>query len=102
VADPAAGVLTLYGRRYCHLCDDMAAALAPLAAEHRMTVVFVDVDTDAALEGHFGERVPVLAHGERELCHYFLDAGRVRTYLAEIRQGGAEVPRHSRASGNPP
>jgi len=85
VADPAAGALTVYGRRYCHLCDDMAAALAPIASEHRVPVVFVDVDADPALEARFGERVPVLVHGDHELCHYFLDAERVRAYLAEIR-----------------
>lgn len=85
MADAAAGALTLYGRRYCHLCDDMAAALAPLAREHAVAVVFVDVDADPALEARFGERVPVLAHGDRELCHYFLDLERVRAYLAEIR-----------------
>ncbi|MCC6610081.1 MAG: glutaredoxin family protein [Burkholderiales bacterium] len=63
----------------------MAAALAPLAAAHRLPVVFVEVDADPALEDRYGERVPVLAHGDTELCHYFLDAERVRAYLAEIR-----------------
>jgi len=85
VADPEAGALTLYGRRYCHLCEEMATALAPLADEYGLAVVILDVDADPALEARFGERVPVLAHGDTELCHYFLDAGRVRAYLAEIR-----------------
>lgn len=85
MAEPVAVALTLYGRRYCHLCDDMAAALAPLATEHRLRIVFVDVDADPALDDRYGERVPVLAHGETELCHYFLDAERVRAYLSEIR-----------------
>lgn len=77
--------LTLYGRRYCHLCDDMAAALAPLAAEWGFEVVYVDVDADPALDSAYGSDVPVLAHGGTELCRHFLDPGSVRAYLVEIR-----------------
>lgn len=77
--------LTLYGRTYCHLCDDMAAALAPLATEWGVDVRFVDVDTDPAIEARYGENVPVLAHGDTMLCRHFLDPQRVRAYLAEIR-----------------
>jgi thioredoxin reductase (NADPH) len=85
VADRTGAVaLTLYGRDYCHLCDDMAAALEPLRAEFGFALDRVDVDADPALESRFGEKVPVLAHGEAELCHHFLDAPRVRAYLARI------------------
>lgn len=85
MAEAAAGVaLTLYSRSYCHLCDDMAAALEPLRNEFGFGIERIDVDRDPALEARYGERVPVLAHGEAELCHYFLDATRVRAYLARI------------------
>jgi thioredoxin reductase (NADPH) len=77
--------LTLYGRTYCHLCDDLAAALAPIAAEFGCRVEVRDVDASPELEARYGERVPVLAHGDVELCHYFLDAPRLRAYLAQIR-----------------
>jgi thioredoxin reductase (NADPH) len=77
--------LTLYARRYCHLCDDMEVALAQLAGEFRFTVEIVDVDTSQALEARYGERVPVLAHGDVELCHYFLDRATVTAYLAAFR-----------------
>jgi thiol-disulfide isomerase/thioredoxin len=74
--------LTLLSRAYCHLCDDMAAALAPLAASLGVPVTVVDVDADPALEARFGERVPVLILGVAddgvELCHYRLDAEAVR------------------------
>lgn len=80
--------LTLYGRVYCHLCDDMELALQALLDDLGGAWVFdlevVDVDLDDALEIQFGERVPVLCAGARELCHYFLDASAVRAYLAEI------------------
>jgi len=29
--------------------------------------------------------VPVLLHGENEICHYFLDEPKTREYLAGIR-----------------
>ncbi|HEY5763688.1 MAG TPA: glutaredoxin family protein [Rhodocyclaceae bacterium] len=81
----AAGRLTLYGRGYCHLCDDMREALQPLLDEFGASLVEIDVDSDPALEDRYGELVPVLLGGEDELCHYFLDAPRVRAYLLEIR-----------------
>ena len=82
----SAVTLTLLTRAYCHLCDDMRAALAPIARSANATIVEIDVDTDPALEARFGERVPVLLAGGvedgRELCHYTLDRARVSAALA--------------------
>ncbi|HEY5291369.1 MAG TPA: glutaredoxin family protein [Burkholderiales bacterium] len=77
--------LTLYGRSYCHLCDEMLAALASLRGEFGFAVDVVDVDRDADLERRFGALVPVLMHADTKLCHYHLDAAKVRAYLAKIR-----------------
>lgn len=77
--------LTLMSRGYCHLCHDMELALAPLAKEFGASLAVVDVDADPALEAKYNELVPVLLHGETELCHYFLDEAKIREYLAEIR-----------------
>lgn len=77
--------LTLLSRVYCHLCHDMEAALLPLAAEFGAKVTIVDVDADPVLEAKYDELVPVLLHGETELCHYFLDEAKTREYLAGIR-----------------
>jgi Glutaredoxin-like domain (DUF836) len=77
--------LTLYGRSYCHLCDEMLAALAPLLEESGATVDVVDVDSDAALQQRFDTLVPVLQHADTELCRYRLDNAKVRAYLAKIR-----------------
>ena len=74
--------LTLYGRRYCHLCDQMQAALAELAHGFDFEL---DVDACEALEARYGERVPVLVHGGTELCHYFLDRDAVIACLAAER-----------------
>lgn len=82
----AAGLrLTLYGRSDCHLCDEMLAALTALRGEFAFAVDVVDVDGDAALAQRFDTLVPVLMHAGTELCHYHLDAGKVRAYLAKIR-----------------
>jgi hypothetical protein len=81
--------LTLLTRAYCHLCDDMRAALAPIAQRANARVVELDVDADAALEETYGELVPVLLLGSvgdgRELCRYRLDAQRVTEALAGVR-----------------
>lgn len=77
--------LTLLSRSYCHLCHDMEVALRPLLAEFDARVSVVDVDADPELEARYDELVPVLLHGDRELCHYFLDEAKTREYLAEIR-----------------
>jgi hypothetical protein len=81
----AARRLTLLSRAYCHLCDDMRDALAPIVADAGACVVERDVDADPALEAKYGEFVPVLLLGDVddgvELCHYALDAARVRAAL---------------------
>ncbi len=78
-------VLTLYGRGYCHLCEDMAVALRGLG----LAFLERDVDADPALEARFGDLVPVLMlehEGQQvEVCHYFLDSARLRSLLSAIR-----------------
>jgi thiol-disulfide isomerase/thioredoxin len=77
--------LTLLSRSYCHLCQEMEVALAPLAEEFGALVTVLEVDSDAQLEARYDELVPVLLHGESEICHYFLDEAKTREYLAGIR-----------------
>ena len=75
---------TLYSRGYCHLCEDMLAALLALQTDTlRFEVAVVDVDADPDLVARFDELVPVL-YGDLdqpELCHYFLDQAAVRAYV---------------------
>jgi len=56
-----------------------------LRAEFGFTLEVLDVDADIELEARFDELVPVLLHGETELCHHFLDVPKVRDYLGDIR-----------------
>ncbi|MFL6709234.1 MAG: glutaredoxin family protein [Massilia sp.] len=87
---------TLYGRAWCHLCDDMLAALQALAPPGKMFEVdVIDIDEagiDPALLERFDELVPVLFGADLaapELCHYFLDVAAVQAYLAGGEPAGA-------------
>lgn len=88
---------TLLSRSYCHLCDDMAAALAPIARARGIPVVVVDVDADPALEARHGDRVPVLFLGRPaeglELCHFHLDAEAVERALARAADFQPATPK---------
>ena len=77
--------LTLISRTYCHLCEEMAMAVAPLLDEYGVEMEIVDVDGDPELEARFGEFVPVLLSGNTELSRFRLDMSKVRDYLEEIR-----------------
>lgn len=101
---------TLYSRSYCHLCEDMLAALRAFMARTGLPwrVDVVDVDTDPQLTDMFDELVPVLyagvaprtgsddtarpaGQGEpagREICHYFLDDSALQHYLAQHQAQG--------------
>jgi thiol-disulfide isomerase/thioredoxin len=72
-----APAFTLYGRKWCHLCDDMLAALEAMRPAWDFSVTVVDVDSDPALEARYDEIVPVLALGDRELCRYHFDVNAV-------------------------
>ncbi|MBU1235187.1 MAG: glutaredoxin family protein [Gammaproteobacteria bacterium] len=77
--------LTFLSRTYCHLCDDMLAALEALRGDYAFTVETIDIDAEPVLLKLHDERVPVLLADGEELCHYFLDEEKVREYLARFR-----------------
>lgn len=76
--------LTVYSRHDCHLCEKMIAALQDMQGRFRFELRVVDVDGDPELVRRHGARVPVLAHGERELCHHFLDRAAVAEFLGKM------------------
>ncbi|NVI03471.1 glutaredoxin family protein [Paraburkholderia youngii] len=84
--------LTLYGRAWCHLCEEMRAALEPLLAEFGAQLAVIDVDRDPLLEARYNELVPVLVCDGVELCHYHLDEVRVRAALAAHASRVAAAP----------
>ena len=82
---------TIYSRSYCHLCDDMKDALQLLMRDTAHQIVMVDVDQDPELLKRYDELVPVLfaRHSAdagdvgQQLCHYFLDADKVKAFCNE-------------------
>ena len=60
----------LYGRGYCHLCEQMAAALRALG----VAFTEIDVDADPRLDELYGENVPVLLKDGVEVCRHRLTA----------------------------
>jgi hypothetical protein len=64
----------------------MRVALAPWAAAEGCEVEEIDVDADPALEARWGNFVPVLLAGERELCHYRFDHAALGAFLASAGQ----------------
>jgi glutaredoxin len=62
------GKVELYGRVYCHLCEEMAAALRTLG----IAFVEIDVDADPRLDELYGENIPVLLRDGVELCRHRL------------------------------
>lgn len=73
--------MTLYSRPQCHLCEIMLAELEPLLGE-LAAVQVVDISQDPGLERKYALRIPVLAAGEHELCHYRLDPDRVKAFIS--------------------
>lgn len=65
--------LTLLFRDYCSLCHAMRQQLQPWQQQYGFELEIVDVDADPVLEERYNEKVPVLLHGEREICHWHLD-----------------------------
>lgn len=82
--------LTLMFREYCHLCHQMRDALKPFQAAFGFDVEIVEIDDFPELEARYNELVPVLLHGNTEICHWHLDEAALRTYLAAQAAGQPE------------
>ncbi len=82
---PATRVLTVYGRSYCSLCEDMLTALEALRPCYGFGLDWVDIEDQEALEARYGEKVPVLMVGEVELCHYHLDRAKLDALFPQMR-----------------
>jgi hypothetical protein len=82
---------TLYSRSYCHLCEDMLAALRAFMAGEGVAfsvdIIDIDASPDPSLLARYDELVPVLVGddpGGPELCHYFLDEAALRRHLGLV------------------
>ncbi|MFS0753661.1 glutaredoxin family protein [Noviherbaspirillum sp. 1P10PC] len=77
----------LYSRSYCHLCEDMLAALHVHPQASRFRIKVLDVDEDEDLVRQYDELVPVLVGMKPDgsnvrICHYFLDQEALHAFLS--------------------
>ena len=73
MTNPDQAILTIYIRTGCHLCEDLLLQLQALKQGHPFDFIVIDVDSDKDLASRYGELVPVVMLGDRQICHYFLD-----------------------------
>ena len=77
--------LTVLSRAYCHLCEEMLAGLKQFQGRFDFEIEVIDIDRHPKLEDKWGDKVPVLLDGDRELCHYYLDHEAVDARLARMK-----------------
>ena len=64
----------------------MRQVLLPYQQQYGFELNVVDVDEDENLVARYNELVPVLLHGEHEICHWHLDEAALSAYLNQVRQ----------------
>ncbi|WP_250534397.1 glutaredoxin family protein [Caballeronia sp. AZ10_KS36] len=85
MSEDHAALFVLYGRAWCHLCEDMRAELEPIAQRFGVAIEWIDIDDDPLLEARYNERVPVLMLDGVEVCEHRLNANAVLAALASRR-----------------
>ena len=73
--------LTLYTRVGCHLCEEMKQQLELFQQQYGFSLNVVNIDADNYLKLRYGERVPLLTEGDREICHYYLNKDLLLKYF---------------------
>ena len=79
--EAAPAVLTVLGKPDCHLCHVMAEVARRAAAGLDATVVEQDVREDPALHALYGNDIPVLLLGSREVVRHRVNETDLRTRL---------------------
>ena len=59
----------------------MRQALLPYQQQYGFALNVVDVDEDENLVARYNALVPVLLHGEHEICHWHLNEAALSAYL---------------------
>jgi len=77
--------LTVLSREYCHLCEELLTALKQFQGRYSFEIEVIDVDRHPRLEEKWGDKVPVLLDGDREICRYHLDIEAVDARLSRMK-----------------
>ena len=73
--------LNIYSRPECHLCDDLVTALKPWRSRYSFELNIINIDEDEQLTAKFAARIPVLTHGDTEICQYYLDESAIQSFF---------------------
>ena len=75
--------LRYYSKPDCPLCEKSRPVVEKLARAFGLTLEEIDILSDAALEARYGERIPALVLGDRELGWGRLSQRALERKLAE-------------------
>ncbi len=77
----------VYGRKECHLCQEMIVALSKLQEQVLFRFQIIDIDHHPELIVLYGDKVPVLVtfSDKEEICHYHLDIAALDAYFTKVR-----------------
>jgi hypothetical protein len=76
--------LLLVGKPGCHLCEVMREVVSPVAAELGLALAERDVRSDPELDALYGNDIPVLLLGGREVARHRVSAADLRKRLREM------------------
>lgn len=79
----------LYGRRECHLCDDVKADLESLQQQYPHRLIEIDIDSEPALQKKYMEVIPVVKAGPYELKAPF-DRTELQITLGAAQKGAEQ------------
>jgi hypothetical protein len=77
--------LLLVGKPGCHLCEVMREVVSPVAAELGLALAERDVRSDPELDALYGNDIPVLLLGGREVARHRVSATDLRARLRAMR-----------------
>jgi hypothetical protein len=78
--------LRLLSREDCHLCEIVQRDLDMLGLRYEM----VDVDSDVGLEQLYGDSIPVLLYGDREIARAPIERKDLQKALGRLKLTGAK------------
>jgi hypothetical protein len=86
--------VTVYTRDQCHLCEALRDEIE--AFRQRCPTLFeitwIDIDSSDSLVRRYGHKVPVVAIGSTQICHFFFDQPALQ---AELNNRSPCPPAHA-------
>ena len=82
--------VTVYTRDQCHLCEALDAELTAYSqcSPIPFDIERIDIDAEPTLARRYGHKVPVVAIGTAQVCHFFLDEPALAAALHNRAGGG--------------